>query len=175
MITLRKWQDVNYESLEKLYENVDQSRCLVQLSVPLSEEQTAKYIHGIQTGMMDDKPFLGFEILSGEVRIGKVELSRYQSNAAEIDIVICREHTGKGYGLQAVAQLYDYVQKTGWCNAIYAYVSTENIPAGKMFARAGYSLGRPFQADVMIPDGGSYRIETRRGYEFIRDVEKIYM
>ncbi|MBR4164111.1 MAG: GNAT family N-acetyltransferase [Solobacterium sp.] len=175
MIELKKWSDVSHEALEDLYENVDQSRCLVQLMVPLPKEQTEKYINAIQTGIVDDKPFLCFAITLDDKIIGKTELSRYPNNAAEIDIVLKKEYTGKGYGAEAIQQLYTYVQKTSWCNAIYAYVSTENIPAGKLFARAGYALGRPFQADVMVPVDGNYRMETKKGYEFIIDVEKTFM
>ena len=175
MIALKKWTDVHHDALENLYENVDQSRCLIQLMVPLPKEQTEKYIHAIQTGIVDGKPFLCFAITLDDEIIGKTELSRYPNNAAEIDIVLQKEYTGKGYGTKALQQLYTYVQKTSWCNAIYAYVSSENIPAGKMFARAGYALGRPFQADVMVPVDGNYRMETKKGYEFIIDVEKSFM
>ena len=63
MIELKKWTDVRHDTLENLYENVDQSKCLIQLMVPLPKEQTEKYITAIQTGIVDDKPFLCFAMM----------------------------------------------------------------------------------------------------------------
>ena len=171
MIELRDWQ-LSYEVMNSLYHKVDQSHCLVQLAVPLERANTFRYLQAVQAGNSNGKPFIAKGIWLDGTLIGKIELSRYDSMDAELDIVIAKEYCSKGYGRQAVALLEQMVRKTGWCRSIYAYVDTANIPAGKMLAACGFEIGRFFSADVMVPYEGTYAIKTARGCEMRKIFEE---
>lgn len=164
MISLKPWP-LSYEAMNSLYAHADQSKCLVQLIVPLERSNTFRYLQAVQSGVSNGKPFLCRAIMLDDTLIGKIELSRYESYDSELDIILRKEYCAKGYGAAALKLLEDEVSKSGWCRSIYAYVDTENIAAGKMLAQNGYELTRFFSADVMIPYEGSYILKTRRGAE----------
>lgn len=166
MITLKKWPDPGRYELERLYSEVSQKYCLVQLTVPLEESATQRYLQGIHTGVIDDKQLLCRAVrLDGEL-IGKIDLNRYPSGAAEIDIVIAAPHTGKGYGSEALRQMISEVSEAQWCTAMHAYAHADNMHARKLFLKAGFRPGRKFQADIMIPGKDGYRFKTVDGYEY---------
>jgi len=96
MITLDQWPSPGRYELEKLYSEVHQKYCLVQLAAPLEENATQRYLQGIHTGVIDDKQILCRAVRLDDQIIGKIDLNRYPSGAAEIDIVIAAAHTGKG-------------------------------------------------------------------------------
>lgn len=167
MITLDKWPEDGRYELEKLYSAVSQKYCLVQLAVPLEENATQRYLQGIRTGMIEDRQFLCRSIrLDGKI-IGKIDLNRYPSSEAEIDIVIAAPYTGQGYGREALKLLIDEAEQTAWCTAIHAYVHSENMHARKLFLKTGFRPGRKFRADIMIPGKDGYRFRTADGYEYI--------
>jgi RimJ/RimL family protein N-acetyltransferase len=164
MIELREWQ-LSYEVMNSLYYKVDQSKCLVQMAVPLERAGTFRYLQAVQAGISNGKALYVRGIWLDGVLIGKAELSRYETGDAELDIVIASPYCAKGYGAEAMRLLEEEVKKSGWCRSIYAYVDTSNIAAGKMLAKCGFEAGRFFSADVMIPYEGTYAIKTARGCE----------
>ena len=164
MIELKPWP-LSYEAMNSLYADADQSKCLVQLSVPLERAATFRYLQAVNTGVSNGRPFIACAIMLDETLIGKIELSRYESYDSELDIILKKQYCRKGYGSKALALLEETVREKNWCRSIYAYVDTENIPAGKMLAKNGYEIGRFFSADVMIPSEGNYIMRTRRGCE----------
>ena len=164
MISLKPWP-LSYEAMNSLYARADQSKCLVQLIVPLERANTFRYLQAVQSGFSNGKAFLCRAIMLDDTLIGKIELSRYESFDSELDIILQKEYCAKGYGKAALKLLEEEVKESGWCRSIYAYVDTENIAAGKMLAASGYELTRFFSADVMIPYEGSYILKTRRGAE----------
>lgn len=164
MITLKPWP-LSYEAMNSLYAQSDQSFCLVQLPVPLDKANTFRYLRAVQSQNADGKPFLCRSIQLDEQLIGKIELSRYETMDAELDIILKKDFCFKGYGREALRQMEELVKEMNWCRSVYAYVDTGNIPAAKMLAGSGYEIGRFFSADVMIPDQGSYILKTRRGCE----------
>lgn len=164
MIELKPWP-LSYEAMNTLYSNADQSHCLVQLPVPLERANTFRYLQAVQSENSNGKPFLCRSIWLDEQLIGKIELSRYESYDAELDIILRKEFCHQGYGREALLVMEQLVREQEWCRSIYAYVDTENIAAGKMLAACGYEIGRFFSADVMIPSGGQYILRTRRGCE----------
>ncbi|MBQ9154995.1 MAG: GNAT family N-acetyltransferase [Solobacterium sp.] len=167
MITLDQWPSPGRYELEKLYSEVHQKYCLVQLAVPLEENATQRYLQGIHTGVIDDKQLLCRAVRLDDQIIGKIDLNRYPAGAAEIDIVIAAAHTGNGYGAEALRQIISYVSEQKWCTAMHAYVHAENMHARKLFLKTGFRPGRRFQADVMIPGKNGYRFKTVDGYEYI--------
>lgn len=164
MISLKPWP-LSYEAMNELYAHADQSKCLVQLPVPLDKANTFRYLKAVQSGFSNSKPFLARAVYLDDLLIGKIELSRYESHDSELDIILRKEYCAKGYGRQALKLLEEEVTESGWCRSVYAYVDTENTPAGKMLAASGYELNRFFSADVMIPHDGTYILKTRRGAE----------
>ena len=168
MIQLKPWSDHSIETLNELYEHVNQKYCLTQLPVPLEQEPTERYLKAAETGFVDEKPFLCFAILLDEVLIGKTDLSCYEGGFAEVDIVIREEYTGNGYGREALEQLVEYVTSASWCTAIGGYVEKDNMHARRMFMKAGFRQTRPFSADIMTPVNGKYVLKTKQGYEYIR-------
>lgn len=171
MIELKPWL-LRYEVMNDLYRRVDQSHCLVQIPVPLEKENTFRYLKAVQTGTSNGKDLLVRAIYLDDSLIGKIELSRYKNRAAELDIVIVKEHTSKGYGKQALQKLEEEVKETDWCTGIYAYVDTANLACGKMLAGCGYSIGRFFNASIMVPQSGSYVFGERRGCEMLKNFEE---
>lgn len=164
MIELKTWP-LSYEAMNTLYADSDQSKCLVQLPVPLDKANTFNFLKAVNTGNSNGHPFLCRAIMLEDRLIGKIELSRYDSYDSELDIILLKEECSKGYGREALKLLEEEVKQKEWCRSIYAYVDTENIAAGKMLAACGYEIGRFFTADVMIPHEGSYVIKSRRGCE----------
>jgi len=164
MIELREWQ-LSYEVMNSLYYKVDQSKCLVQMAVPLDRPNTFRYLQAVQAGVSNGKALYVRGIWLDDVLIGKAELNRYDSYDAELDIVIASRYCSKGYGKEVMELLEEEVRESGWCRSIFAYVDTSNIAAGKMLAKCGFEAGRFFSADVMIPYEGTYVLKTARGCE----------
>ena len=169
MIRLETWPADDGSLLEALYEKTDQSHCLVQLPVPLPKQQTENYLRVIRSSDNDGKPFVCFAILLDGRLIGKTELTRYNDGSAELDIIISREYCNKGNGTEALNALITHVFAEDWCHMIRAYTALENRAALKMLAKAGFRPGGTFAADIMVPDGTSYKIETKKGLECIRE------
>ena len=167
MITIRKWPDDSADLLNDLYSHVNQKYCLTQLACPLDEQATGRYLDAVRTGIVDGKPFLCFAVLLDEEVIGKVDLTRYEGGFAETDIVLKEQYTGEGYGPEAMKLVLDLVSDMDWCSAVGAYVDKDNIHARRMFTRAGFRQGRPFEADIMIPSPGRYILKTTTGYEYL--------
>lgn len=169
MITLRQWPEDAEEALRGLYRDVDQSRCLVAVNTD-SPEQTKKYIHIIRSGDNEGRPFICRAVYLDDLLIGKAELTAYSDGSAELDIVIRREYTGKGIGARAVTELAEEAAGTKFCGKIRAYVSSDNIPAGRMLMKTGFKPVRKFRADIMTPGGNDYKLQEKTGYEFILDI-----
>ena len=154
-------------ALNDLYAHVNQRYCLVQLPVPLPEEETARYLEVIRTGNNNGQPFVCFGIFMEDSLIGKIELTRQDDGDAELDVVIRDSETGKGCGTEALQILLREVYRRGWCRAVYAYAAKDNSHARRMLAHAGFRQMRTFHADVMRWDQGTYRVEPQTGYEYI--------
>ncbi|MCR4949977.1 MAG: GNAT family N-acetyltransferase [Solobacterium sp.] len=171
MITLEKWPD-SYDLLNDLYANADQTHCLVRLPVPLPEGQTENYLKIIREERNEDRPFHCFAILLDGQIIGKTELTCDTEGYAELDIILKQASCGKGYGTQALMMLCEKAKENRWCRQIHAYTDSENLPALKMLTKTGFRRYRAFKADVMSGNEGTYRIETRKGYEYIKVLEE---
>ena len=172
-VVLEKWPD-SYDLLNDLYASADQSHCLVRLPVPLPGEQTEGYLKIIREEQNEGRPFHCFAIkLSGTV-IGKAELTCDPDGTAEMDIILKKEYCGKGYGTAAVNLLCEMAQENRWCRQVEAYADSENLPALNMLAKAGFRRYRSFRADVMSGSERTYRIEQRKGYEYIRTLEQLW-
>ncbi len=167
MITIRKWPGGSADLLNDLYSHVNQRYCLTILECPLDGPATARWLNAAETGIVDGRPFLSFAVMLDDEVVGKIDLTRYEDGFAETDIVIREEHTGMGYGREAMKQVIDLVSEIHWCDAVCAYINKENMHARRMFMRAGFRQGRPFEADVMTPANGRYILKTTPGYEYI--------
>ena len=95
MIHLEQWPQNTEEALIDLYRDTDQSLCLVRVNTD-AKEQTDNYIRIIETGDNEGKPFLCQAVYLDERLIGKAELTRYEDDSAELDIVLRSEYCGKG-------------------------------------------------------------------------------
>ncbi len=171
MITLRQWPHGSRELLNELYAECDQSMCLVRLPVPLPKEETDRYMHIIETGNNQGRPFLCFGIYLDDRLIGKTELTRYEEGSAEADIIIQRDYCSKGYGTQALQELISTARAEEWCERIIAYIDLQNRAALKLFAKAGFQKGRTFRADVAVYEQGSLRVETHSGLECVKELQ----
>ena len=166
-VKLKPFPASDSTALNELYAHVNQRYCLVQLPVPLPEEETARYLEVIRTGNNNGQPFVCFGIFMEDSLIGKIELTRQDDGDAELDVVIRDSETGKGYGTEALQILLREVYRRSWCRAVYAYAAKDNSHARRMLAHAGFRQMRTFQADVMRWDQGTYRVEPQTGYEYI--------
>ncbi|MBQ1531462.1 MAG: GNAT family N-acetyltransferase [Solobacterium sp.] len=173
MLELKKWPEPGAAELRELYEHVNQKYCLVQLPLPLPEEQTKNYLNAVHTGISGDRLLLTRGIFLDGILIGKAELNRYPDMDAELDIVIRNEYTGKRYGLEALAMLLEEVTALQWCTSVSAYVHRDNMHARKLMMKAGLRQGRTFQADILVPDHGNYRLKTVSGYEYHLDIQEV--
>ena len=165
-VKLKPFPAADSTALNELYAHVNQRYCLVQLPVPLPEEETARYLEVIRTGNNNGQPFVCFGIFMEDSLIGKIELTRQDDGDAELDVVIRDSETGRGYGTEALQILLREVYRRGWCRAVYAYAARDNSHARRMLAHAGFRQMRTFQADVMRWDHGTYRLEPQTGYEY---------
>ena len=166
-VKLKPFPASDSTALNELYAHVNQRYCLVQLPVPLPEEETARYLEVIRTGNNNGQPFVCFGIYVEDDLIGKIELTRQDDGDAELDVIIRDSETGKGYGTEALQILLREVYRRGWCRAVYAYAAKDNSHARRMLAHAGFRQMRTFHADVMRWDHGTYRVEPQTGYEYI--------
>ncbi len=166
-----KWPADNKTALDELYENTDQSKCLVQLALPLDQARTRTYRRCIFRERNDDnKPFLCFAVMLNNTIIGKTEVTAHSEDEAELDIIIDADHTGRGYGKRALDLLHKRLKEINFASSVRAYVSEENEACIHLLLNAGYERGRKFSADILIPDKGSYVIRTVNGYEFKYDL-----
>ena len=170
-VSLAPWPVPGTGELQDLYEHTDQKYCLTILPVPLPEQSTVQYLNAVHTGMAGQRRLYIRAVMLGNQIIGKIELSA-EGEESELDIILRKEFTGRGYGLQAFRQLLQEVQHTGFCTYITAYVHKENIHARRMLAKAGMRQTRPFSADVLVPDNGMYRLKAVEGYEYILYLEE---
>ncbi len=173
MLELKKWPVPGLDELRDLYEHVNQRYCLVQLPLPLPEEQTKNYLNAVHTGTAGDKQLLTRGIFLDSILIGKAELNRYPDMDAELDIVIRSEYTGNGYGQEALELLFAEAAASHWCSSVSAYVHRDNMHARKLMMKASMRQLRPFQADILVPDHGNYRLKTVSGYEYHLDIQEV--
>ena len=165
-IHLEPWPVPGMQELQDLYAHTDQKYCLVILPVPLPEQSMLQYLNAVHNGRAGNRRILTRAVMLGTQIIGKAELTA-EDDEAELDIILRRECTGKGYGLQAFRALVDEAVDTGFCTSIEACVHKENIHARRMLSKAGMRQTRPFAADVLVPDNGMYRLKAVEGYEYI--------
>lgn len=73
--------------------------------------------------------------------IGFVDLQNYdaQHNRAEVGIVLVPAFQGRGLASESLAMLSAYAAERLRLGLLYAYVSTENRPAEKLFLQAGFA------------------------------------
>lgn len=166
-VQLKKWEGDVGSQLEDLYEQVDQSKCLVTLSIPLSKEKLENFIQAIQQEVVEGKAFQSFAIWVEEEMIGKIELTRYENRTSELDLVIKEAYCGKGYGTEAVKLLLQFVQAENWCTSIHAYVDESNQEVIHMLWKNGFQKGRSFQADISMEQEGTYYFQVKKGVEMI--------
>ena len=152
--------------LNHLYEQVNQSCCLVQVQTPLAEEKAKQYIDAMESGKVGDKAFLCRGIYSDDTLIGKIEVSRYEDGSAELDLILREEDTQKGYGKEALEKLEEMILEEHWCHEIVAYVKDDNVAMRKLLEGNGYEAERPFKADIMVPRDGKYQLQEIQGFEY---------
>ena len=157
---------IRYETLNELYAAVDQSCCLNAVSVPLDEDLTRSFFLAVQTGINNGNPFRCQAITLNGTVIGKIELTRHDEKAAELDLILRKEYTHQGYGSAAVKLLQEQVQQDHWCTMIEAYVHCKNEAMKQVLQNGHFVKGRSFQADVVTPVNGSYTIRTVTGEEY---------
>ena len=167
MITIQKWPTDSIEPLNDLYKDVDQTYCLVHLSSPLPINEAYHYLHAIREEIVNDKPFLCFGIYLNQESIGKVEVSRYPTNEAELDIVIKKQHTGEGYGTKAITLLINHLNENNWCKSIHAYVHEDNIPIRKILEKNGFKPSQKFKTDIATYDDGIYSMKEITGVSYV--------
>ena len=165
-IRLEKWPRNGRKQLEELYENVDQQHCLVQVPLPMPEEETKAYIHAIDAGIVDEKPFLCFGIQEGDDIIGKIELSKDDKGVAELDLIIRKEYENQGVGTKALKEMMRYVEKENWCDEIEAYVNEENVAMMKVLENNGFLRQKKFKADIVVRQDDLYTLKEINGYEY---------
>ena len=169
-VHLEPWPVPGVQELQDLYGHTDQKYCLVILPVPLPESSTLQYLNAVHSGKAGQRQMLTRAIVLSSQIIGKAELTA-EGEESELDIIIRKEYTGRGYGLQALRELLKEAQNTGFCTYVTAYVHKENIHARRMLAKAGMHQTKPFTADVLVPDNGMYRLKSVEGYEYILYLE----
>ncbi|MBR2991541.1 MAG: GNAT family N-acetyltransferase [Solobacterium sp.] len=165
-VLLEPWPYPGESELRELYSAVDQKYCLVQLPVPLPAAETRKYLAMIHAGGNEERSLLTRAVIVDGILAGKIELSGTGEDT-ELDIVLRKDMTGKGYGSEALRLLVDEIRNNALYPCITAYVHKENIHARRMFAKAGMRQIRPFRADILIPSGGQYRLKETEGYEYL--------
>lgn len=87
----------------------------------------------------EDKILKIIEIQPG-IEGGIVRLDRIDKEKALVSIYLLREHTGRGFGLQALVKgcAQGFVQ---WSiEAIYACIRKDNYPSLSAFTKAGFTL-----------------------------------
>lgn len=171
MITLKPWPSQQVQPLNDLYLDVDQSNCLVTLQVPFPMPQTQSYLDAIHHGYVEDKPFLCFAIEQDDTIVGKIELTKYPNEDAEVDLVIKKSYSQQGIGTQAMLQLQQYVQQHHWCKAIHAYVDANNKAMCALLTKTNFQPVRRFKADVMVPIDGKYQLKEVPGIAYIYQVK----
>ncbi|MBR2812879.1 MAG: GNAT family N-acetyltransferase [Solobacterium sp.] len=169
-ITLKKWPAYDRTSLQDLYANTDQSKCINELPVPLPYDNTTRYLTAMETGRNNGRVFHCYAIYLHDSIIGKIELTSYDPENAEMDLIIRKEHTGKGYGSQAFDCLVSLARQENICRRIYAYVNVENDAMIAMLENRGFVKGRPFHADVNAEYNGVTFIRRKLGQEYIKDI-----
>ena len=170
MIELKPWP-ADREMMNLLYSESDQSRCLVQIAVPLEETSTAAYLEAVRNGYSNGRKLIAREIVLDGEMIGKIEVTVGEDGEAELDIVIRSQFCTKGYGREAVRMFVQQLRNEQIVFRIAAYVDTGNIPAGRMLASCGFLPARFFRADVLVPYQGKYIVSERRGCEMILEME----
>lgn len=160
---------IRYEWLNDLYEHTDQSFCLNPLPVPLDEELSRNYFLAARTSSSNSLPFLARRIDLNGKTIGKIELSCYENGIAELDLIICRDYTGHGYGTEALKAMRQLARDTGFCHGIVAYTMKDHTAMCSLLEHAGFQLARPFTADVIGTNNGRYALRTVQGIEYILD------
>ena len=168
-VRLEQWPKDGMSAMQELYAQVDQSCCFVQLPVPLPEDKTVSYLKAIYSGDNQGRAFLCRAITADERVIGKIELTKSDSGAAELDIVIRRDKCKQGAGESALKQLMQEAGNTRWCRRITAYVCRDNTAALRLLSKCGFRTGRRFTADVMQEVNGTYRLTSRPGIEMVYD------
>ena len=172
MITLKKWPTDSIQPLNDLYLDVDQSFCLVQLPIPFLTNESIHYLNAIHNEVVDEKPFLCFGIYEDDTLIGKVEVTRYPNNESELDIVLRKQYTQKGYATEALQQLRHYLQERHWCTRIHAFVNENNLPVRRLLEKSYFQPTRKFKADVSTFHDGSYVMKEIIGIEYISTLEE---
>ena len=171
MIRIQKWPTESIQPLNDLYMDVDQTYCLVQLSTPLPTNEAYHYLNAIREGIVNEKPFLCFGIYMDQELIGKVEVSRYPNNEAELDIVLKKQCTNKGYGSEALSLLIEHLKELNWCKSIHAYVNEENGFVRRILEKNSFQPSRKFKTDIATFHDGIYTMKEITGIEYIYSFE----
>lgn len=169
MIRLEQWPYTRKEPLADLYENADQSLCLVQLPLPLSISETRNYLRAVRTESVSGRAFICCAVYADSELIGKIEASRDEEGEAELDLILKRQYAGRGYGTEALRQFLALLKEKDWHQRMTAYVNRDNIAMIRILEKNGFARTREFTADVMVPTDGKYVMKTIRGYEYLRD------
>lgn len=172
MIRLEKWPYLRKEPLEELYAQADQSFCLVHLPVPLPLNSTRHYLLAVRRELADGKPFLCYAVYLDDQIIGKIEVTKDPDEDAELDLILKTAYVRQGYGTEALRQLKDLLVEKHWCKRITAYVNADNQAMIAVLNKNDFTEGRPFQADVVVPQAGTYRLQTVKGQEYICELAK---
>lgn len=167
-ISLVKWPAESRTALDELYAAADQSECLVQMALPLDPERTRSYRRNILRSRTEEGlRFLCCAVMLDGKIAGKIEATAHSEEEAEIDIILRKDCTGRGIGRKAVAAFHEMLKEKHFASSVRAYVSAGNEACIRLLERSGYTRGRRFTADVLIPGAGSYVIREVSGYEYV--------
>lgn len=164
---------INYEELNDLYAGTDQCFCLNRVALPLDEDATRAYFSAVRSGVNDGMLFDAKGIYLKGKLIGKIERTVDENGCAEIDLIIVKEHCGKGYGTEALKQFLDLTETKVICDSFCAYIEADNTAAARVLEKNGFEAKRSFLADVVTPQADTYTLRTVKGTEYIRSGESV--
>jgi len=75
---------------------------------------------------------------SANKEIGQVRFDMNRNDSAEVDIGICKEERGKGYGLHGLKMACNYIFKNSSMKSVTAYIKKDNLISLNTFLKSGF-------------------------------------
>lgn len=110
---------------------------------PCSRYALENYIYNsTHDFIVDGQVRLVIERIEDKTVVGMIELFDHNPivHKAELGIIVLKEFRGCGYASDAIALLKEYARTFFHLSQMYVYVSTDNIPAIKLFNKNGFSV-----------------------------------
>ena len=146
-VTIRKFEKNDIENKVKWINNPENNRYL-HYDLPLSLEKTECWFESHR----GDRNRYDAVIEADGVPVGVIGLLSIDSNSRKAEYYITigePEYKGKGCALQASLELLKYGFEELNLNKIYLYTETGNIPAQRLFEKAGFRKEGWLREDIL--------------------------